>query len=47
MITEQINPPAPCRSHDWQATHDDYQPGDPMGFGPTEQDAINDLLEQS
>lgn len=27
----------------WEATFDDYSPGDCIGFGATEQDAIDDL----
>ena len=48
-------PPIPVRDMDWSAVTDDYdadcdQDGFfsncPVGRGPTEQDAINDLLEQ-
>ena len=44
--TENVCPPIPIRSHDWQATLDGYEPGDPIGHGPTEGDAIADLMEQ-
>jgi hypothetical protein len=33
-------------SHEWSATEEDYEAGDPIGYGPTEQDAIDDLLNQ-
>lgn len=31
---------------DWEATFDSYEPGDPIGYGPTERDAVVDLLNQ-
>lgn len=46
IITEYVNPPIPIRYCDWSAVTDDYEPGDPIGRGETEQEAINDLLEQ-
>lgn len=36
--------PIPIRQFDWTAIGDDYEGGDPIGYGPTEQDAIDDLL---
>ena len=42
-------PPIPFRSFDWSAIDDDTYDGDPrspIGYGPTEQEAIDDLLEQ-
>jgi hypothetical protein len=41
-------PPIPIRNMDWSAMDDDTYngPGSPIGFGPTEQDAIDDLLCQ-
>ena len=44
--TEYVFPPIPIRSFDWRATLDDYEPGCPMGQGPTEEAAIADLLSQ-
>ena len=44
--TEFVNPPIPVRSMDWNATLDDYEPGDAIGHGATEQEAIDDLNEQ-
>jgi hypothetical protein len=44
--TEYVCPPIPVRSMDWQATRKGYDEGDLIGRGATEQDAINDLLEQ-
>lgn len=40
-------PPIPDRRFDWGAVDDDtYEPGYPIGWGKTEQEAIADLLEQ-
>jgi hypothetical protein len=49
-------PPIPIRSHDWSAWQDGaegpewdgegYIGGDPVGFGSTEEAAIEDLLEK-
>lgn len=37
--------PMPVRQFDWSAVFDSYDDGDPVGYGATEQEAINDLLE--
>ena len=46
--TEHICPPIPIRSMDWCAYDDDsYEgPGSKIGRGATEQEAIDDLMEQ-
>lgn len=44
--TQFIYPPIPIRCFDWQATLADYEPGDPVGVGATEAEAIADLHEQ-
>lgn len=53
--TSHVQPPIPIRDFDWSAVTDDYdadcdQDGffssHPIGEGPTEQAAINDLLEK-
>lgn len=46
IITEYEYPPIPDRRWDWSAVRGDYEPGDPIGRGPTEADAIRDLLDQ-
>jgi hypothetical protein len=46
IITTNIYPPIPTRQFDWSATDDNYEPGCPIGYGATEQEAIADLLEQ-
>jgi hypothetical protein len=45
--TEFVYPPGPERGWDWRATFEDYEPGDYMGYGETEQQAINDLKQWS
>jgi len=47
IITEFVYPPIPDRRWDWQAVEDGYEPGDPMGVGATEDEAISDLIEQT
>lgn len=39
-------PPIPIRNYDWSAIRDDYDAGDLIGYGKTEQEAINNLIEQ-
>jgi hypothetical protein len=38
--------PIPNREFDWSATPENYEPGSPVGFGRTEQEAVDDLLDQ-
>lgn len=42
--TSFIYPPIPSRHFDWIATKEDYEGGDPIGYGQTELEAIADLL---
>jgi hypothetical protein len=49
--TTHVKPPIGTRNYDWSAVLDDYDgaedAGDqPSGWGPTEAEAIADLLEQ-
>ncbi len=44
--TSYIYPPIPIRNFDWSATFDNYEPGQPIGHGATEQEAIEDLKAQ-
>ena len=40
-------PPIPMRQFDWHAFRpNNYEPGQPIGYGATRYQAINDLLEQ-
>lgn len=47
--TTYVFPPIPDRNFDWSAVDDDTYdgPGSPIGYGPTELDAIADLMEQT
>jgi hypothetical protein len=45
IITEFVYPPIPIRRYDWNAVREGYDEGDPVGWGATEQEAINELLE--
>jgi len=46
MITYFVNPPIPVRQFDWSAVEEGYEPADPIGYGETEQEAINDLEQK-
>lgn len=46
VITQNIYPPIPDRRFDWSAVTDNYEPGCPIGYGRTEQEAVADLAEQ-
>lgn len=46
-IRTNYDPWFPVASFDWSAVDDDtYEPGGPIGYGATEQEAINDLMAQ-
>lgn len=47
IVTSPVFPPIHIRGLDWCAHYDTYEPGCPIGHGATEQEAINDLLEQT
>lgn len=44
--TRAVFPPIPTSAYDFAATRKSYEPGDPIGYGPTEQAAIQDLIDQ-
>lgn len=46
--TECVYPPIPNRNFDWSAVDDDTYdgPGSLIGWGPTEEAAVADLMEQ-
>ena len=46
IITEFTYPPIPKRDWDWAAYLDGYEPGDPVGHGASEAEAIADLKAQ-
>lgn len=46
IITFNHCPAIPTRNHDWSASREDYDLDDPIGYGATEQEAIEDLKEK-
>lgn len=46
--TNNVFPPIPDRRFDWSAVHDEEYDGEgsPIGYGRTEKEAIDDLMEQ-
>ena len=44
IITDHWAKPIPLRQFEWSATFADYEGGGPIGYGTTEQAAIDDLL---
>lgn len=44
---ERIDPPIPVRDYDFRATFKGYDMDDPIGYGPTEWDALNNLLDMA
>jgi len=37
--------PGPSQKFDWEATFEGYDEGDPVGYGATEQEAVQALLD--
>lgn len=46
IITTHEYPPIPIRDYDWSAIREGYEPGNLIGTGRTEQEAIEDLIKQ-
>ena len=46
ITTEYEKTPVKNRDYDWSAFREDFDLGEPIGYGATEQEAINDLLEK-
>lgn len=46
IITNHECPPIPIREYDWSALREDWDLDEPIGYGRTEQDAIDDLIEK-
>ena len=44
IVTSFVYPPVPDRDHDWSAHVDGYEDG-PVGWGRTEDEAIQNLIE--
>lgn len=45
IITAYEPPPIGTRNFDWSAVTDQYEGGDPIGYGETEREAIESLLD--
>lgn len=45
IVTTYDPKPIPMRQFDWSAYREGYEGGDPLGFGPTREAAIADLLD--
>lgn len=45
IVTTRIAPPIPSQRFDWMATREDYEPGEPIGRGATEREAVEDLFD--
>lgn len=45
IVVQHIFPPIPDRRFDWCAVPAEWDLGMPVGFGPTQEAAIADLLE--
>lgn len=46
IITSFWAKPIPTSCYDWEAYQDGYEPGDPIGRGATEDEAVADLKQQ-
>lgn len=46
ILVEEVKPPIPVAGHDYRANFEGYEPGDPMGWGATREEAIADLESQ-
>ena len=44
ILTSYDYPPIPIRNYDWSVIREDYEPGDAIGYGRTEKEAIEDLV---
>jgi hypothetical protein len=46
ILTHEVSPPIPTDQFDFCAVRRSYEPGDPIGYGPTKENAIQDLIDQ-
>jgi hypothetical protein len=46
VVTHYWAKPIPIRDFDWSAVDRNYDGGDPIGYGCTEEEAVADLLMQ-
>lgn len=47
ILTTFVNPPLPINNFDWEAVYQDSNEGDPIGYGSTQDEAIEDLLSKT
>jgi hypothetical protein len=47
IITQYTEPPIPVTRFDWTAVYEGYEPGDPVGYGSTEEIAKKNLQEMN
>lgn len=45
VVCSHVFPPIPCRNYDWTAWFDDVGQEGPAGYGRTESEAKQDLLD--
>lgn len=45
-LISYLHPPIPVRDRDYCATREDFEPGEPIGYGATPSAALADLREQ-
>ena len=46
ILTSNECPPIAVRDYDWSALREDWDLDEPIGYGRTEQEAIDDLIEK-
>ena len=46
IVTQHDTKPVPSKDYDWEAFREDWDLDEPIGYGKTEQEAVNDLLER-
>lgn len=44
IFTDYWPKPIPTDQYDWSAVTDSYEPGDPIGYGRTEEEAVSNLI---
>jgi len=44
IVVDYIHPPIPNRNFDYRAYFDGYEPGDIVAFGPSPEEAVQELI---
>jgi hypothetical protein len=47
IVTRYGAKPIPARQFDWEAWYEGEEEGGPMGYGPTEEAALQDLKDET